>query len=247
MLIDFRNIEVSILKKLCKKAGIKNYSKLKKKELFENYNKFLATKLIQRCFRNHFYKNATDHITLDNVCYPCFIYRTKSGKCYFYSYESIIKYIMKTGDCRDPMTRENYSDEDLLRLDSEAKLHFPENRYRSTYKIKKNLNYARRIRNRENEILSFHMRMDELRELIFYIIHSEMNLWNLGNDPILIENVEYRSIDSFISSTIHELKMVLVNLRAYDAHSADTFKTNLINSVRELNKPTNLLDQLLGI
>ena len=161
MLIDFKIMDISILKKLCKNGNIKNYSKLKKKELFDTFNKFLAVKVIQKCFRNHFYKNATDHISLEPISYPCFIYRTKSGKHYFYSYESIIKYIMKTGDCRDPMTRENYSDDDLIRLDTEAKKY--NFKYRSTYKIKKNLGYARRIRNIENEILSFQMRMDELK------------------------------------------------------------------------------------
>jgi len=233
---DFKNMDIALLKKLCKNAGIKKYSTLKKRELFTNFNCYLSTKLIQRCYRRHFYKNATDHITLEEIKFPCFIYRTKSGKHYFYSYESIIKYIMKTGDCRDPMTRENYSDDDLIRLDNSVKIYFPNIRYRSTYKIKKNLNYARRIRNRENEILSFQMRMDELKELIFYILNTEMYLWDLGNEPLLIENVEYQSVESFIQSTIHELKMVLVNLRAYDSHVAEQFKTHLIYSIQEMNK-----------
>ena len=235
MLIDFKIVDTSILKKMCKNGKITRYSKLKKRELFDNFNKLLAVKVIQRCFRNYFYKNATDHISLEPINYPCFIYRTKSGKHYFYSYESIIKYIMKTGDCRDPMTRENYSDDDLMRLDNSAKLHYPDIKYRSTYKIKKNLGYARRIRNRENEILSFQMRMDELKEVVLYIVNSEMHLWNLGNEPLLIENVEYRNLDSFINSTIHELKMVLSHLRAYDSYLAELFKTNLLNEIKESN------------
>ena len=222
-------MNVVTLKKLCKKIVKK--SKLKKIELFENFNKILSVKLIQRCFRLHFYKNATDHITLEPVSYPCFIYRTKTGKNFFYEYSSIIKNIMKTGDCRDPVTREVYSDNDLKRLDTGAKLHFPEIKYRSTYKIKKNLSYARRIRNRENEILSFNMRMDELRETILYIINSEMYLWNLSPEPIIIENVEYNSIQSFIQSTVHELKMVLSNLRTYDPTTVDLFKNDLLHII----------------
>jgi hypothetical protein len=229
-LLDFKQTDLGTLKKLSKKV-VKNYSKMKKLELFENFNKFLAVKMIQRCYRLHFYKNATDHITLEPVKFPCFIYRTKSGKHFFYEYSSIIKNIMKTGDCRDPMTREVYSDEDLIRLDTGAKLYFPEIKYRSTYKIKKNLSYARRIRNRENEILSFQLRMDELKEIINYIVHSEMYLWNLGNEPLLIENIEYASINSFIQTTVHELKMVLTNLRVYDLHSADIFKRDLLNGL----------------
>ena len=187
--------------------------------------------MIQRAFRYYFYKNATDHITLEPIGFPCFIYRTKSGKNYFYSYDSIIKYIMKTGDCRDPMTRETYSDNDLIRLDTSAKVHFPEIKYRSTYKIKKNLSYARRIRNQENEILSFQMRMDELKEVIFYIISSEMYTWNLGNEPIVVENVEYQSVQSFIQSVFHELKMILDNVRRYDPYVANLFKTQLLENI----------------
>jgi len=221
-------INNSILKKLCKIQNVKNYSKMNKSCLFQTLNKILAAKIIQRCFRNHFYKDATDPITLDSVNFPCFIYRTKSGKHYFYNYESIIKYIMKTGNCTDPMTRESYSDDHLIRLDNQAKIYFPTIKYRSTYKIKKNLSYARRIRNRENEILSFQMRMDELKELIKLIIHSEMYLWNLDNEPIIVENITYNSIDSFVNSTIHELKLVLINLKTYDPYSANLFKQDLL-------------------
>ena len=136
---DYKYIDICCLKKLCKNFGVKNYSKLKKIELFEIINKLIAVKIIQKFYRNYFYKDATDHITLEPVTFPCFIYKTKSGKHYFYNHSSIIKYIMKTAVYLDPMTREEYSDNDLKRLDNEAKLYYPNIKYRSTYKIKKNI------------------------------------------------------------------------------------------------------------
>jgi hypothetical protein len=153
---------------------------------------------------------------------------------------------MKTGNTRDPMTREEYSDNDLKRLDMEAKMYYSNKGYRSTYKIKTSLHYAQRIRNRENEILSFQMRMDELKGLILHIIESNMYEWILENEPLengplLIENVEYQSIDSFVNSIIHELKMVLVNLRVYDNYSAELFKTDLLNSIQNNKKFVDLL------
>jgi hypothetical protein len=241
---DFKNMDTVLLKRLCKRVGIKKYSKLKKQELFWLYNRHLAIISIQRTFRTYFYRESVDHITLEPVQFPCFIYKTKSGKCYFYNYESIIKYIMKTGNTRDPMTREAYSDNDLKRLDNQAKLYFPGIKYRSTYKIKTSLVYAHRIRNRENEILSFQMRMDELKELILFIISSDISNWNIGNEPILIENVEYQSIDSFINSVIHELKMVVTNLRAYDSHQAELFKTDLINEIPDNSKILELVNNI---
>ena len=226
-------MNIVFFKKMCKNFGIKNYSNLKKQEIFENINRYLAVKLIQRYFRNHFYNSAIDHITLEPVTFPCFIFKTKYGKHYFYNHETIIKYIMKTGNTRDPMTREEYSDKELMRLDSEAKIYYPTIKYRSTYKIKKNLSYARRIQNRENEILSFQMRMDEIKEQLMYILDTEMYNWDVGNEPIVIENVEYQSINSFINSVVHELKMVINNLRKYDLHSAELFKSDLILNVKE--------------
>ena len=229
MLNNF-NLSVVILKKLCKNANIK-ISKLKKKELFGEYNRYLATKLIQKCYRKHFYKNAIDHITLEKVSYPCFIYRTKFNKHYFYEYSSIIKYIMKSGDTRDPMTRAQYSDNDLIRLDLDSKKHFPKEciSFKSTLKIKNNVNYARRIRNRENEILSFQLRLDELKENILFI--NDVFLWDLPPEPILIDNVEYRNIDSYINTLLLELKIIFTHLKNCDNSSANFFK---ITTLEEL-------------
>lgn len=232
MFLKNEKIPLVLLKKLCKSTKLK-YSKLKKQELLDLYNKYLAVKKIQQAFRNYLYKDSVDPISLDSVSFPCFIYRTKSGKCHFYAYESIIKYIMKTGVTKDPLTREEYSDNTLKRLDTQAKLYFPETKYRSTYKIKVNLNYARRIKNRENELLNYHMRISELKNHILFIVES--GLIEIPNEPILFENVEYRSMDSFVQCTFHELKIVLGHL--HDPHFVGLFKTQFLeetnNSFRE--------------
>ena len=67
------NLSVKILKGLCKKFLLKGYSKLKRQELFETVNRYLAVKVIQRCFRKHLYKDAVDHISLEPAFFPCFI------------------------------------------------------------------------------------------------------------------------------------------------------------------------------
>ena len=232
---DTGNLNIKILRKICKQKQIPNYSKLNKPQLISELNKYFAVIILQKYFRYHFYKNATDHITLDKVEYPCFIFRTKIGKCYFYTYDSIIKYIMKTGNCVDPMTRIKYSDEDLIRLDSEAKRHFPDNKYKSTYRIKKNVNYARRIRNRENEILSFQMRLEELKETILFVIQSDMFSWTIDTEPIFLDNVRYNNIRCYINSVLHEIKLLIVNLRLRDLNSAEYIKKDIIDSINQLN------------
>jgi len=244
---SFCYLNIKILKQLCKKVSIKNCSKLKKRELFDAYNKYLAAKIIQNVYRSHFYKNATDCITLDKIGYPCFIYRTKFRKHFFYSYESIIKYIMKTGDTRDPMTRENYTDDDLIRLDTEVKHYFPNIKYSSTIKIKRNINYAKRIRNRENEILSFQMRLDELKNSIIILVESGVLLWNIPNEPILIENIEYRSLNSYVNTVLHELKIVYNNLKNYDSFSANCFKENILSSLNQLSHDSTNIIELINL
>jgi hypothetical protein len=239
---DSKNMNISLLKKLCQELKITNYSKLSKSGLIELLNRNLAAKVIQRSFRRYFYKNAVDHITLDSVGFPCFIYRTKSGRHYFYNHDSIIKYIMKTGNTRDPMTREEYRDEDLQRLDLEAKRFYPGAKYRSTYKIKKNLAYARRIKNRENEIMVYQMRLEEIKELLLFIVESDMASWEISNETVLIENVEYASIQAFIDSVLRELKIIIISLRIHEPYLVDSFisdlnglndKNNILNVIRE--------------
>jgi len=240
---DYNNLTLPILKKLSKKAKIK-YNKLNKQDMFINLNIYLAVITIQKYYRKHFYKNATDHITLEKVEYPCFIFRTKCCKNYFYSYDSIVKYIMKTGDTRDPMTRLQYSDEILIRLDSEIKRFLPNVKYKSTFKIKKNPDYARRIRNRENEILSYQTRLNEIKESIIMAIESDILSWTIGN--ILIDNIEYLNSNTYINSLLYELKIILRNLNIYDNHSVNLFKKEL-SEVIEQTENTNSKSRILSL
>jgi len=131
------------------------------------------------------------------------------------------------------MTRDQYSDADLIRLDTNSKKYFPMCSYKSTLKIKNNVNYARKIRNRENEILSFQLRLDELKEIIIFIISDNIvsTLALLNNEPILIDNVEYRSIDSYINTVILELKIIFLNLKRCDTNSANQFKITILEEI----------------
>jgi hypothetical protein len=228
---SFKNLTIQNLKVFCKHAGIK-CSKLKKQELFDSYNRFLACKIIQFRFRKYFYRNAEDSISLEPVTFPCFIYRTKFGKCFFYSYDTIIKYIMKTGDTRDPMTRNVYSDEDLLRLDSEVKKYFPDVRYSSTLKIKKNINYAKRIRNRENEILNYQTYLEELKNKIVIVIESDAFSWE--HFEITVDSVEYYSIHDYVLTVLEKIRSVYRSLYTYDTFSANCFKQNTIEAIEAI-------------
>jgi len=231
---SYKHMKLPELRFLCKRAKLK-YTGLKKKQLFDILNEYIAVKKIQKRFRSYFYKNATDHITLEPVKYPCFVYRTKSGKCYFYEYDTIIKYIMKSGNTNDPMTRTPYTDDQLNRLDKMAKYHFPEKKYSSTLKIKQNKVYAKRIYNRENEILSYEMRLDELKTSLFVVIES--GLCFVYTEPIIIGNYQYQSIYAYTLAILHEIKLIFRNLQSIDTFSSSIFKKTIIE---DLEKNSNL-------
>ena len=203
---DFKSMEISFLKKLCKHFCIKGYSLLRKNELQDILNKFLAIKRIQRSFRNYFYKDEIDCITLEPVSFPCFVYRTVSGKHYFYAFDSIITFIMKSGNYNDPLSREEYTDDTLQRLDNQVKYYFPKKSYVSTYKIKKNPRYAYKIRTLSNEVLTFEMRITELKTQLLFISEVYNTIrW----EPISIENQNYDSVDIYINNLLRELKLIL--------------------------------------
>jgi hypothetical protein len=140
---------------------------------------------------------------------------------------------MKTGDTRDPMTRTPYSDEILERLDFDVKKYLPHLKFKSTLKIKKNPDYARRIRNRENEILSYQTRISEIKESVLIAIDSDMLLWNIPN--IFIENTEYLNTTSYINSITYELKILLRNLTFLDQYTGNTLKDEILQEIN--NKP----------
>ena len=230
-------LKISDLRFFCKSIHIKGVYLMKKNELFINYNQYLACKIIQTSFRKHFYKNATDCITLEPVKYPCFIYRTKTGKHFFYDYDSLIKYISKTGNTRDPMTRSEYSDIDLARLDNEVKIHRPGIKYSSTLKIKKNISYAKRIRNKENEILAFQVRLNELQEIILtFVNYNILSLVNDFQEVIVVDNVNYDSLGDYIALTLAEFKITYKTLLTLDKFSAESFKINLLESIESSNE-----------
>ena len=229
---DYSNLSVCLLKRLCRQKKVTNCSKMKKQQLIDAFNEVVAVESIQRTFRNYLYRNAVDNITLEDVKFPCFIYRVKTGQLFFYDYSSIIKYIMKSGKVIDPNTRNEYTDLELLRLDAEAKLHFPDKNFKSTYKIKKNENYAKRIRNRENDILTFQMRLEEIKAIVLTIINDNILSWNLTG-PLVIDNIEYHTFNDYLKSIIRELKILYLNLKSYSEFEANCFKDSFIVEIND--------------
>ena len=110
------------LKKICKIIGIRNYSKLKKEEIMLKIEEYYSVIKIQRWFRKNFSSEKICSISLDPIRYPCFPYRPKGHKFFiYYNLESLIDYLLTTGDFRDPKTREKYDEDTLKKIDKMKK------------------------------------------------------------------------------------------------------------------------------
>lgn len=117
--IKLDDISVQNLKKICKRLKISGYSKLKKKSLITQINRYFSVVKIQTFFR---LKNGSGElcpISMDKVSYPCFPFKPKGYSLFiYYNLEPLVSYLLTTGDFRDPKTREKYSKETLKKMDN---------------------------------------------------------------------------------------------------------------------------------
>jgi hypothetical protein len=246
---SYKLLKLPEIRLFCKNAKIK-IGKSTKFELFTKYNQFLATKIIQKEYRKHFYRDAECSITLEKVKYPCFVYRTKFGKLFFYDYQTIVKYISKTGNTHDPMTREQYSDSLLNRLDHSIKKFYPDIKVSSTLKIKRNMGYARKVRDRENEILSYQTLLDELKEKVMYLIDS--GLLSMGiNEHLTVNNETYLNAEDYILKLLDKINVIYDLLKELDHFWAETYRNDFLESLKtyQITKPEikNINDFIISL
>jgi hypothetical protein len=220
---SYKILRLPDLKLFCKGKIKLNQSK---SALFECYNRYLAVKIIQRCYRRYFYRNAECSITLEKVNYPCFIYRSKFGKLFFYDLVSIVKYICKTGNTHDPMTREQYSDTILENLDLFVK---KQNlKFSSTLKIKRNISYAKAVRDRENDIISYQTLLEENKNLIVVLIESGL----IGmSGSIHIDGENFNNVDEYLLYLLEKTNAIYNTLKDLDIFWAETFKTEFLEQL----------------
>ena len=214
---DLKEIDIKQFRKLCKMNGIKGYSGKKKEWMLDILNCHRASRKIQHHWRKKFYAEAVDSIDFDDVSHPCFIYKPVDGKRYFYRFETIISYIIKTGDVRDPCTRITYTDEELTRLDELAKCYGY--KYRSTLKIKKNRNYIRRIQERQNIVSTLECRLSEITQNIEYILENNIFDWE-DSGYFTIHNTTYTNFRMYIAENLTEYRIRIRSLQRYDNDSA---------------------------
>lgn len=179
-----RGISIPILRGLCKLYKLSNYSKQTKEILIRRLNEYLSILKIQKFIRYRFMggRDQLCPISMEPIRYPCFPFKPK-GSSYFvyYNLESLLDYLLQTGDFRDPKTREPYLDETLRSIDSyrkklgiKSKSVYLASQNRSTYKKKKD---------HEDDIMVLERCIDEVVSSITTIMESTMD-----ENPLMILN-----------------------------------------------------------
>jgi hypothetical protein len=116
MFIKFSQIfTVNILRRIAKVYNIRYVSKVKKKDLLELLNKYNAIKTIQRKFRNKLILNQECPICNETLVYP-FVSFKINNTFFYYDFKTIVSYFEKTGNFRDPCTRELISDKKISEI-----------------------------------------------------------------------------------------------------------------------------------
>ena len=224
---DYSTLNLKILKGLCKIYKIK-IQKSKKQELINKINRRNYANKIIKFFRKVHYSDKIDYISMEPVKYPCFIFGVQNNY-YYYNYISIINYIIKTGDVRDPMTRIEYSDDILLKLDKDIKTHL-KTKFKSTYKIKKDKRYSLRIKRRQGIISSYELRINELLNLIKIAVDAGIMNWVLPG-PICIDSVEYNTPAEYLRIIYNEVILIINSLSNIDSHLSNEYSNELNNLI----------------
>jgi hypothetical protein len=167
------DISINDIRKKSKVLKIKGYYRLKKNEIIQKILENLSIKILQRWWRKKKAYNDICPISLDEIGFPCWSKNTKNGRIY-YNLESLVNYLLVRGDFRDPYTRENYTNEELVSIDKLVK----QNKLKITKSVRKakdNIRFYRRqkINDEQIDILT-----ERLRQIFSTIRDKLEDLYN---------------------------------------------------------------------
>jgi hypothetical protein len=126
MLISYsKKFNVRTLRKLCKIKCIRYVYNFNKLKLIKILNEFNAIKIIQDCFR---VKTTIDDycpISHEKLKYP-FISIKVNNKFFYYDFYTLVQYLNKSQDFREPCTRQIITDNKLLEINKLIRYYYGE-------------------------------------------------------------------------------------------------------------------------
>lgn len=116
MLISYsKTFTVKAIRNLCRIKGIRYMSKYNKDYLLALLKKYNAAKIIQCSLRNKTINEKTCPICHEPLKYP-FISIKVNDKFFYYDFYTLVEYLNKTQDFRDPCTRQIIKDNKLTQI-----------------------------------------------------------------------------------------------------------------------------------
>jgi hypothetical protein len=212
------------LKRICKNLHIKNYSNLRKNEIISLIEKHHSLIKIQRWIRKIFSKEEPCPISCEPIKYPCFAYKTPSSVFIYYNLDALRSFLIKTGDFRDPSTRGEYSEKQLLEMDIIHKyyhtvLHIEKNEnennsdcneypnkklsnkvknenFKSVFRASKNKKFYEKIKEKEQEQLIFERILDSICDEMVKFIgdHKNDNQFTLDSVYLYDYRTQFRRL-----------------------------------------------------
>lgn len=184
------SLTVHILSNMCKRREIKGVSKYKKENLISKLNYFNSVVKIQKWYRKRLIKDQQCPISLDIIIYPCYPYCPSKGIFIYYNLDSLKSFLISSGDFRDPKTRLPYTKKHLIDIDKDV------------YKASKNVNFYKRKKERDNEILFLERYMDELTQEMIDLVETP-DIYKLDTIYFYSYKLQYKKLE--IRSKEHAL------------------------------------------
>lgn len=176
MLISYsKKNSIRTLRKVCKIKCIRYVSQFNKIKLIKILNEYNAVKIIQRNFRK---KTVIDNycpISHESLKYP-FISIKVNNKFFYYDFYTLVEYLNKSQDFREPCTRQLITDNKLLEINKLIRYYYGKN---------------------SNKILiSKTMIKNTDLNIIIYCLYDIIN--EMQNNEMLLENIYSNILPRFI-------------------------------------------------
>jgi hypothetical protein len=127
MLLKYNDIfNIKFFKNIAKIYKIKYISFIKKKDLISLINNYNAAKIIQRYFRLKLMTSNECPISYKKLNYPFISFRVNK-KFFYYDFETIINYFIKSGNFVEPCTRNLISDKKIYEINELIKYYYGKN------------------------------------------------------------------------------------------------------------------------
>jgi hypothetical protein len=158
------NFNLKQLRDKCKLYGMKGYSKHNKSALQENIKKFVASKYIQRWYRKMKAFTSICSISMEPTRYPCWPVKQEKGWIY-YNLPDLVDYFLVSGNFKCPISKYIFNSKELKSMD--VYVNKVGIKRKSVYSAKKNPEYYRKIKDKEEQI---DILTDQIRDVVGIII-----------------------------------------------------------------------------